>query len=245
MADNILTVNERPRGVTRQRARRGARAAAAALPEQYFAPERRYLAQRGPEIARLAAQVKMVTALVNAEKQYYDVSGSSNPVVNPTAQLLTGMAEGDDVQSRSGRSIRAKEIAVRMHFYSASAATTSQTVRVFLVKDNMPNGSAPTVGTLFEGGSPNVDGFPVLGLAQGRFKWLHDETFVLGTLAGGEDAKVISFDLKLDHHVSYVGTSAGAGSAGQGALWLFVLADQVATNASTATYYSRLRFYDN
>jgi hypothetical protein len=250
MADRQLTINtnpirngskNRPRGDRRQMIR----AAAAAVPEEYFGPERKWLAQRGPDIARLAQQVKMVTAIVNAEKQFYDVSGNCNPVLTPVAQYLNGIAEGDDTQGRAGRSIRAKELTVRAHFYSSTAATTSSVIRFFIVKDNDPRGSVPSVGTLFQSGTASVDGLPVLDTQQGRYKWLYDETFLLGIVGGGNDSKIITLDMKLDHHINFIGTAAATASAGQGTLWLFVLADITATNSSTGQFYSRLRYYDN
>lgn len=222
-----------------------ARQAAAAVPEEYFQPERQWLAKRAPDLARLAAQVKMVTAIVNAEKQFYDVSGNVNPVTTPVAQCLNSIAEGDDTQGRAGRTIRAKELEMRLHFYSATAATTSTTVRVFIVKDNSPQGSVPAVGTLFQGGTPSLDGLPVLDTQQGRFKWLYDDTFVLGTVAGGDSGHVLYINMKLDHHINFVGSTGTTASVGQGTLWLFVLCDIIATNAATGTFYSRLRYYDN
>lgn len=248
MADRSLTVNTKPinrNNVGRGGRRQMARAAAAQIPQEYFAPERQWLAKRGPQLAALAQQVKMVTAIVNAEKQFYDVSGNCNPVIVPVALNLNGIAEGDDTQGRAGRSIRAKELAVRMHFYSATAATTSTIVRVFIVKDNDPRGIVPNVGTLFQSGTANVDGMPVLDQLQGRFKWLYDQTFTLGLPAGGNDAKVLTLDMKLDHHINFIGATGAVASMGQGTLWMYVLADITATNGATGTFHSRLRYYDN
>lgn len=247
MAQALTTTNQR--GKRRQNRSQNGRqliqSAAAAVPQEYFAPERQWIAQRGPQIARVAQQVKMLTALVNAEKQFYDVSGNINPVVTPTAQFLCGIVEGDDSQGRQGRSIRAKEIQVRMNFNSAAAATGTATCRVFIVKDNLPQGAVPGVATLFQGGAQGVNNMPVLDTNQGRFKWLYDETFVLGTVGGGQDSKVISIDLKLDHHIFYIGATGATASAGAGTLWLFCLCDSVAANAPTGAFYSRLRYYDN
>lgn len=248
MATSALTVYQKPKGQNgsrRQRAGQLARTAAAAVPAEYFAPERRWLTERGPQLARLAQQVKMVTAIVNAEKQFFDVAGNINPVVTPTAQSLNSIAEGDDTQGRSGRTIRAKELDIRLHFYSATAATTSTTVRVFVVKDNSPNGSVPAVGTLFQGGTAGVDGMPVLDILQGRYKWMYDETFTLSSVAGGSDAKVINISMALDHHISFIGAAGSTATLGQGTLWLFALCDITATNAATGAFYSRLRYYDN
>lgn len=242
MADSIITVNRARRGARGGAVRRQGGRVAGAAAEEYFAPERRWLAARGPQIARLSQQVRMVTALVNAEKQFYDVSGNCNPIISPTAQYLCGIAEGDDSQGRSGRSIRAKELCVRLHFYGGSS--TSCTVRCFIVKDNNPNGSVPAVGTLFQGGTATVDGMPVLDTQQGRFKWIFDETFVCAPTSSDGGGRVIVVNQKMDHHINYIGALGTTATAGQGALWLYVLTD-VITGTPTGTYYSRLRYYDN
>jgi hypothetical protein len=251
MAQNLVTQNNRGgrrgrnRGERRDMAQQLITQAAASVPQEYFAPERQWIAQRGPQIARVAQQVKMLTALVNAEKQFYDVSGNVNPIVTPVAQYLNGIAEGDDSQGRQGRSIRAKELEVRMNFNSAAAATGSVTCRAFIVKDNLPQGSVPGVATLFQGATQGVNNMAVLDTNQGRFKWLYDETFVLGAVAGGQDSKVITVSLKLDHHINFIGATGATASAGGGTLWLFVLCDTVAAGAPTGAFYSRLRYYDN
>jgi len=243
MAQNITTVNVRGKGRQRGDRRQMIRAAAAAVPSEYFAPERQWVAQRGPQIAKLASTVKMLTAMVNSEKQFYDVGGTVNPVVTPTAQYLNGIAEGDDTQGRQGRTIRAQELQIRMHFYADATATASQVVRVIVVKDNDPRGVVPTIGLLFQGGTVAVDGFPVLDNYQGRFKWLFDETFTLSVVTGGSDAKVVVVNQKLDHHINFTGSTGTTASSGQGALFLFVLTDR--TTVATGVFSSRIRYRDN
>lgn len=219
-------------------------AAQAAAAGDWLGPERAWAAARGPQISRVVQQVKMLTALVNAEKQFKDTTGSVNPALVPIGQYLNGVAEGDDTQGRQGRSIRAKELEVRLHFYSSTAATSSCTVRVFIIKDNDPAGTVPTTGLLFEG-IPTVDGLPTLSSRQGRFKWIFDEVFTLGTLAGGNDTKVLRISMKMDHHISFIDTTGATSGAGQGSLFMYVMADQVTTNQPSGAYYCRLRYYDN
>ncbi len=248
MAQNIVSANQRPLGARQRRRRNDMQVAASpplAPPAQWFAPERQYLSARDAEIRRIRGMATQALALVNAEKQFYDVSGSVNPVVTPTAQCLNAIPEGDDDGNRQGRSIRAKELEVRLNFYSATAATNSQVVRVFIVKDNMPQGAVPSVGTLFEGGTQGILNMPILDSQQGRFKWIYDETFTLGAVTGGQDAKVIVIKQKLDHHIAFIGSTGTTASVGQGTLWLFVLTDTISGNASTGAFYSRLRYYDN
>jgi hypothetical protein len=188
---------------------------------------------------------KMALSLVNSEKQNYDVSGSVNPVVSPTAQCLTAVPQGDDDGNRQGNSIRVKELEIRLNFYSATAATNSQVVRVYVVKDNLPNGSVPSVGILFQGGTQGILNMPTLDTQQGRFTWIFDEMFTLGAVAGGQDAKVMVIKQKMDHVVNYISSAGTTAAAGQGTLWLFVLTDTISGNASTGAFYSRIRYYDN
>lgn len=245
MAQNVVSVNKRP--MQQRRNRRGPRAAALApapAPAQYFAPERAYLSARDAELRRVAGMAKQALALVNSEKQFYDVGGSVNPVVSPTGQCLTAVPQGDDSSNRQGDTIRVKQLEVRLNFYSATAATNSQVVRVIIVKDNFPNGTVPSLGTLFEG-FPGILAMPVLNNQQGRFIWIYDEFFTLGTVAGGQDAKVITISQKMDHVVSYLSSAGTTAAAGQGTLWLYVFTDTVSGNASTGAFYSRIRYYDN
>ena len=231
-----------------RRKKAGALTRAAQPQPDWLGPERQWLAARGPQLAAVAQQVKMLTALVNAEKQFYDVSGIVNPVGVPVGQYLTGVPEGDDSQTRAGRSIRVKELDVRMHFYSAAAATNSVAVRVLVVKDMQPQGANPTLAQILQGGgggAASVDGQPVLDTRQGRFTWLYDETFTLGTLAGGNDTHLSRVNLKLDHHIQYIDATGATTGAGSGSLYLFVFTDGVAGNTATGSYYSRIRFYDN
>lgn len=242
MAQNLNTVSVKPKRARGER-RQALSSAAARIPQQYFAPERRWLVERGPQIAAATAMARQALSLVNSEKNFYDVSGNLNPTISGAPQLLTGMPAGDDSQMRSGRKVRAKELAIKVHFYSATAATTSQTVRVLVIKDNDPRGTAPALSSIMQ--AVSVDGMPILDQNQGRFKWLYDEVFVLGPLAGGQDAKVLNIDLAMDHEIEYVSTAAGVGSASKGAIFLYSLTDLTATNSSTGSYYSRLRYRDN
>jgi len=244
---NTLSVRPQRKGGNQGRSGGNNRPASAAagppVPQGYFAPERAYWAAREPVATKALQMAKMAVALVNAEKMFFDVSGNVNPVNVPVAQSITLVGEGDDDPGRTGRSIRAKSLDIRLHFYADATATASQCVRVFIVKDNDPRGLVPTVGLLFEGGTASVDGMPVLSSAQGRFKWLYDSTFVLGIIAGGDDSKVMNISLKLDHHIEFVGSSNATTSLGQGNLFLYVLTDK--STVATGTFYSRLRFYDN
>lgn len=246
MASNVVSLNKRPMQQRRTRRNRNgaALAAAAPPPTRYFEPERAYLTARDAEIRRVGAMAKQALSLVNSEKNFLDVSGSVNPVVTPTAQCLTAIAQGDDDGQRQGSSVRAKSIDIRLNFYSATAATNSQVVRVFIVKDNLPNGTVPTTAQVFQT-SPGILAFPTLDTQQGRFTWLYDEMFTLGTVAGGQDAKVLVISQKLDHVINYISSAGTTAAAGQGTLWLFVLTDTVSGNASTGAFYSRLRYYDN
>lgn len=192
---------------------------------------------------KILQDIRFLKSIVNAEKNYLDTSAAMSGAVTPSAVLLTGIAEGDDVATRHGRSLKCAGFEFRYHAISATAATTPQVLRMILIKDNDPNGAAPTITQVLV--ASTVDSPANLAAFQGRFEILYDQQFVLGTVAGSDGGVVIDVELPLKHHISFIGTGATVASSGQGNLFAFCMADQVATNPSAGAFYSRLRFYDN
>lgn len=192
---------------------------------------------------KIMSDLRFLKSIVNAEKNYYDATASLNPAVTPAGQCITAPPEGDDVANRTGRSIKSAGIDVRVQVLSATAATTPQFVRCLLVKDNDPAGVAPSIAAILT--SSSVNSPLALDNDQERFSLLYDRTFVLPLISGGDGGLVIDMSIPISHHIFFVGTAAGASSAGKGNLFLYLMADQVATNISTGLYYSRLRYYDN
>lgn len=192
---------------------------------------------------KLLQDVRFLKNLVNAEKNFVDVSAAMNPAVTPAAVLLTPLGQGDDIGMRQGRSVKCAGFEFRYHAISATAATTPQVVRMIVVKDNDPNGVAPTITQVLV--ASTVDTPKNLAAFQGRFEILYDQVFALGTITAENSTLVVDLELPLKHHIEFIGTGATVASSGAGNLFAFCMADQVATNASAGAFYARTWFYDN
>lgn len=219
-----------------------------------FAPERRYLAARGPAIAAMAAAsyqgMKFMRSVINAEKNFFDYSGNPPPAVIATATLLSGVPIGDDVGQRSGRSIKLKGWSLAVLLNAGPTATGNSYVRVLVVKDMFAQGVAPTLAqVLQQTGTIGVISPLLESAQQTRFKVLVDDLVVIccpnasSSCGGTTEARTYSSDLQ--NHIEYIGTSGTVSDAGTGAMYLFLIADQITSNIVNSAVYSRLRYYDN
>jgi hypothetical protein len=191
---------------------------------------------------KLMNDVRFLKNLVNAEKNFFDTSTALNPATTPTAQCLNLIAQGDDVQQRSGRSIKLAGVDIRYHVSSPVAATTPQLVRFIVLQARDPNGAAPVIADVLQ--AVTVDSPMQASTHQGQFTIHYDKLCVLPIIAAGGS---LIYDVKLDlkNHVEFIGTAAPIANVGNNALFVFAMADQVATNASAGAFYSRVWFYDN
>lgn len=246
--DNKLTRN---RGNRRQAAGQIARAAGAAVPAAWLGPERQYLASRGPQIAAIAAGLRQVRSIINAEKNFFDVATSPNPALVPTAIPLTNVPLGDDVQQRSGRSIKLKGWSMRITLSSGISATGIANVRILVVKDAYAQGIVPNLNQVLQSTSAGTTiGSPViLSSQQQRWAVIVDDVITLvpstASSRNGGFGDVRNYSVDLQHHVEFIGTAGTTADIGMGALWLYLIADTVTLNQPTSTVYSRIRYYDN
>jgi hypothetical protein len=191
---------------------------------------------------KLMNDIRFLKNIVNAEKNFFDTAAALNPAVTPTAQCLNLIAQGDDVQQRSGRSIKLAGVDIRYHALSATAATTPQFLRFIVLQARDPDGAAPVIADVLQ--AVTVDSPPQASTHQNQFTLLHDKVYVLPLFAAG-GAQVIDVQVPLKNHIEFIGTAAPIANVGSGSIFVFVMADQVATNASTGSLYSRIYFYDN
>jgi len=239
------------RGNRRRAAGQLVRAGAAAVPQGWLGPERSYLAARGPQIAALAAGLKQVRAIVNAEKNFFDVSGSPGAALVPTAICLTNVPIGDDVQQRSGRSIKLKGWSMRISLSSSVGSTGISNVRILVVKDLNAQGISPNLNQVLQN---TGTGFAVLSpviLTSQQTRWviLVDDVVTLvpdtASTRNGGFGDVRNYSADLQHHVEFIGNAGTVADVGAGAVWMFLIADTVTLNAPTTAFYSRIRYYDN
>jgi hypothetical protein len=191
---------------------------------------------------KLMNDVRFLKNLVNAERNFFDTTTALNPAVTPTAVCLNLIPQGDDVQQRAGRSIKLAGVDIRYHVSSPVAATTPQFLRFIVVQMRDPNGALPVIADVLQ--AVSVDSPPQASTHQGQFTIHYDKLVVLPIIAAGGSA-IFDVNLDLKNHVEFIGTAAPIANVGNNSLFVFAMADQVATNASSGAFYSRIWFYDN
>ncbi len=124
--------------------------------------------------------------LIGAEIKFHDIDIDDTDVSNTgtiQAALLT-IPEGNREEQRIGRKLVIKKILWRYNILlptTATAAETSDIVRVMLIQDKQANGAQPAVLDILE--TADYQSFRQLANSQ-RFIILHDKTHVLNCGAG-------------------------------------------------------------
>jgi len=182
--------------------------------------------------------VKFIKGLINVEKRYFDVDGTAGTSVSSSGTVipLSQIAAGNDVNNRSGNSILAKTIYMRLECaIHASASQTS--VRVMIVKDMMNTGSTPAVTDILQSAGTllplNVDN-------TSRWQVLLDKVYTL-TVDGIERLAIKKF-LPINDHIKFTGTAAT--DEYKNNMYMLLVSSEP-TNTPSVAYYSRLGFYDN
>lgn len=208
-------------------------------------------ASNSPALARTALKTaKWVASLVNVEYKVTDNDISMN-VQNAaySTQYLTGIAQGDDMNQRNGRSILGKSLYFQLRVYLGNTFN-SAVCRLVLVEDTTGDGTTPTAADLFvtTSGDNAVNAFrQVLNQETKRYRIWWDKRISLD-----QDFKneiYISKYIKMrKHHIKYIGTGSTSTNAGPGSFWLMC----ISTSAIASGVYpinisgqSRLRYIDN
>lgn len=208
--------------------------------------KKRYLSGSVPQnIAQVAKDVWYLKGLINSEKKYYDNAQLSNTIsYNGLVYNLCAMAQGDGTQQRTGNSIFARSLSVRLTAIQRGAST-SNNMKVMIVLDkNADVAAAPAASDILETtGSTNA---PLSHLkfpeARNRFKILKVKQIVLNST--NRTQQCCNIYLKMRHHIKFTGTTAA--SLGKGQLYLVVISDTVAgTDDPAIRYQSRVMYHDN
>ena len=185
--------------------------------------------------------MRMLKGIVNAEKKTFDTSANGVQGSSPTITCLNLLAQGDDYNSREGRSILAKTFQLQFRAIISSAATTPTFVRYVIFKDlGMDGSNAPSSGELVSSIYAMRNSDPVY---MKRYVVLCDQT--IGNLSA--DSRENTYQekfIRLNHHIKFAGTGTANTDQGEGSLWLLQVSNQ-ATDTPTLIWTARLRFYDN
>lgn len=193
-------------------------------------------------LARRAIQgVRYIKSMINCEKQYYDLDVSTTCATGGSVNLLTGMAQGDDVNQRRGNSILGKTTYIQGVIYRDVLNTTpTNFVRILVVRDLENTGTAPTVADFFQATGSGIYIQPINVDHTSRYQVLMDRRYtLLSTINMGRQLK---FFIRCNGHVKYTG--ANATDVYKNNLYLIAVGDQ-GSMAPILSFHSRFAFYDN
>lgn len=187
---------------------------------------------------------RFIKGIVNSELHVYDFNSSS--AIDSTGEVLrlSGVAQSDDLTGRTGRSILAKSLQVRMRLTSNASATTPTQIRTIVGIDYDANTTLATIADVLS----NIAASPLTAMREldtdrGRFKILFDRTLTLPTVAAGNAGAFVNKYFKLgNHHIYFDNTTANSDAKGK--LFMINVSNQ-ATNTPGKELEVRMRFYDN
>lgn len=197
------------------------------------------------------SMAKVVAAIVNAEKKYFDVN-TADAGCDTTAQItcLTNMAQGDTNITRDGNTVALKSLQIE-GYVNFDTAVPYESVRIMLIRDNDNlGGTAPTVTDVLE--SSNVMALRNKNTPK-RFTVLMDRFMTCDKdHLGKRYSYYHKFGMMKDkqgnptrsHHLYFDGVNAADYTRGH--LFLIVLGNTAtAGTLSSHGWNSRIRFYDN
>lgn len=182
---------------------------------------------------------------------YIDQSSIGEAIsYNGAIHNLTPIAQGDDVNNRSGNHVRARSLLLNMDL-KGNAQNPSNTVRALVFIDKQNTGSAPAVSDVLQYSSTpqgviapkNIDHL-------GRYEILMDRRFIFqnqvaytaGTASvSPEGRKISSMYRKMFKNIKFTGPAATDIYAG--AIYLLLISD-VPSNDPVVTWASRVGYND-
>jgi hypothetical protein len=184
--------------------------------------------------------MKSLKNLLNVEDKYVDVANTAGFSSTATLILLNGVLQDDTENGRVGISIKSVSLDFNMTLTINSSATATY-VRMFIVRDEQPNGAAFTYGT-FVSSQTDVRTLTNVNFEQ-RFYTYADELFALNS--NGQQNQVFRTRIPINFHTYFDDSDVGdVTDISKNSLYL-VLVSNEATNTPTIGYYSRYWFVDN
>lgn len=194
---------------------------------------------------------KVVAAIVNSEKKYFDTNPSSQ-IDHGTPYILglTQMAQGDTNITRNGNTIALKSLQATLQL-KFDPLIADEVIRVVIFRDNDNNsGTAPTVSDIYE--NPDVLSLRNKNTPK-RFTILYDKTYTSNT---SNTMKIINYYKKFPMQKDAKGNptrsvkayfdGTAATDSTRGHIYLYVMGNiPTGTTLSSIYGYTRLRYYDN
>lgn len=175
--------------------------------------------------------------LVNSEMYKYDLASSQTISNTGSVVALANIAQGDTDATRTGNSLLARKMFMRMTFTQAAAADDTLYRVIFFIDKQQVGDTSPAVSDVLDTVSTLA---PLNSATTGRFKILKNYFFHTSNSSDTVNHKVCYKDLY--HHIRYNGTAAA--DIQKGGIYMLVLSDQ-SVNVPTIFYNWRLSYHDN
>ncbi len=189
-----------------------------------------------------------IRKLINVEEKVKNVTVTSTTTsASGTIDLLTAIGQGTDINQRVGDSIRCQRLT---HSLLCTRNGTDGCVRIIIFRDTENQGSTPSTTDVIEAVSGTLSivspytWFNHNSNAQkNRFVILSDEVLTVSS-SEPNTYTTVEFGQNSMKHTRFRGTTDGAASSAEGALFILVITDQAA-NQPKVTWYSRLTYTDD
>lgn len=196
-------------------------------------------ANKALAVATLAAKnYKYIRGLVNSEMLKFDQTGAVNPDNVGVILPFHNMPQGDGDNQRTGNSILAKSLYVKLAV-NQSVLASNTLYKILILQDNQQVASTtPSVISILDTVSTLA---PLNSNTVGRYKVLKSAFF--HTSNARDTVKEMSWYIPMQHHIRYNGVNAA--DVQKGGLYIMFLSDQPIASVPTIFYNFRLSYHDN
>jgi hypothetical protein len=188
---------------------------------------------------------KQVVQILNSRIERKLVTGATAGIdwsaTGTVSEISTDIAQGDNINNRSGDVIRP----IRLNFTIISrciVAAASNVFRVILFQDTMANGAAPLVTDVLNT-AVNYSQYKPINQQSKRFKILADFGGVNVNLANNQES-ILHKSVKLRGTTHYVGTSAGSTVAGKNSIYVLFISSNITAGSINYRWSYSLEFTD-
>lgn len=203
------------------------------------------IARFGGAIGSVARTVAGMTRLINSEVKYLDVA-SSTTVTDVGATylvLLNGLAQGDDYNNRSGRSVLMKSLTMKWQINNGTPAS-AQTVHFAIVMDKKPDSAVTNSHDAVYGASSTIVSQIDKATEGDRFVILRTMSVIVDSGTGLSKTGTVHIDLSGIHQL-FDGTANTYASIEKNAIAVVAVSNQATSGYPALVFSSRYRFYDN
>lgn len=182
--------------------------------------------------------VKQIWRFVNTEVHYHDAGTTITPNNAGVLNNLASIPIGDDVDNRTGISIKPLSVNLKCQININSAATTTF-VRLLVFRGKNENGTNIAITDLFA--STGAQQFKVFD-KRFKTKILMDKTWALGS--NGRQSAFYDGLIKLNGHITYDEQDSTGATYEAGGLYFLAFSSNT-TNLPTIIWQSRFKYVDN